>query len=349
MRPPDMSTKAGIVYAPHELCTSFDVRHRIIVLFAVFLLALIGETVAMEPKPIPVIFDTDIGTDIDDTWALALILASPELDLKLVVTDSGDTMERARITAKFLEASGRDDVPIGVGIPGGKIPLPQAPWAQDYNLDSYRGEIHKDGVGVLIDVIRRSDEEVVLIVVGPAPNISEALQRDPSIAGKARVVAMSGSVDKGYNSNPEPAPEYNVRASVAGSQAMYGAGWNLLIAPLDTAGQVKLKGELYRRLLGSDAPMVHALLDNYRVWAPEFRWGRYDPAIESSTLYDALAVALAYDEALCTIEDLKLEVTDDGFTRRKASGNPVRAALGWPDGGREAFEQFLVERLTSYR
>ncbi|MEM9408017.1 MAG: hypothetical protein AAGA81_18415, partial [Acidobacteriota bacterium] len=50
--------------------------------------------------PIPVIFDTDIGTDIDDTWALAQLLASPELDLRLVVTDSGDTETRARIVAK---------------------------------------------------------------------------------------------------------------------------------------------------------------------------------------------------------------------------------------------------------
>ena len=85
------------------------------------------------------------------------------------------------------------------------------------------------------------------------------------------------------------------------------------------------------------------------MWAPEFRWGRYDPSVESSTLFDALAVALAYDESLCSIEDLHLKVTDDGFTRRDASGNPVRAALGWPEGGRQTFERFLVERLTSYK
>jgi hypothetical protein len=42
---------------------------------------------------IPVILDTDIGTDIDDTWALAMLLKSPELDAKLVVSDSGDTAQ----------------------------------------------------------------------------------------------------------------------------------------------------------------------------------------------------------------------------------------------------------------
>ncbi|MEZ6080360.1 MAG: hypothetical protein R3C56_33220 [Pirellulaceae bacterium] len=33
------------------------------------------------------IFDTDIGDDIDDTWALAMLLRCPELDVKLVLGD----------------------------------------------------------------------------------------------------------------------------------------------------------------------------------------------------------------------------------------------------------------------
>jgi inosine-uridine nucleoside N-ribohydrolase len=44
------------------------------------------------------ILDTDIGTDIDDTWALQMILGSPEIDLRLAVTATGDTLTR---NAKF--------------------------------------------------------------------------------------------------------------------------------------------------------------------------------------------------------------------------------------------------------
>lgn len=43
--------------------------------------------------PVSVILDTDIGDDIDDTWALAMLLGMPQLDLKLVVTDYGNTPE----------------------------------------------------------------------------------------------------------------------------------------------------------------------------------------------------------------------------------------------------------------
>ncbi len=46
-----------------------------------------------EPKP--VILDTDIGGDIDDTWALALLLKCPELKPVLVASDAGYTAEDA--------------------------------------------------------------------------------------------------------------------------------------------------------------------------------------------------------------------------------------------------------------
>ena len=55
---------------------------------------------------IPVILDTDIGDDIDDTWALVLLLKSPELDLKLVVGDQGKPLYRARLIAKLLQVAG---------------------------------------------------------------------------------------------------------------------------------------------------------------------------------------------------------------------------------------------------
>ena len=64
----------------------------------------------------PVIFDTDIGDDIDDTWALALLLRCPELDVKLVVGDYGKPVYRARLLARMLQTAGRPDIPIGIGV-----------------------------------------------------------------------------------------------------------------------------------------------------------------------------------------------------------------------------------------
>jgi len=47
--------------------------------------------------PVPVIFDTDIGSDIDDTWALAFLLRCPELDVGLLTTDRGRPAYRAKL------------------------------------------------------------------------------------------------------------------------------------------------------------------------------------------------------------------------------------------------------------
>ena len=48
---------------------------------------------------VPVVLDTDIGDDIDDTWALVTLLKCPQFDLKLVTTTFGKAEYRAKISA----------------------------------------------------------------------------------------------------------------------------------------------------------------------------------------------------------------------------------------------------------
>ena len=73
-------------------------------------------TIAASAK-VPVILDTDIGTDMYDAFALALVLASPELDVRGVTTVSDDAYTRAMIVCRFLEAAGRQDIPVAAGRP----------------------------------------------------------------------------------------------------------------------------------------------------------------------------------------------------------------------------------------
>ena len=88
---------------------------------------------------IPVILDTDIGDDIDDTWALLMLLRMPEFDMKLAVGDYGNAIYRARLLAKLLELTGRSVVPIGVGIDQVDKPGGQSDWHGDYRLQDYPG------------------------------------------------------------------------------------------------------------------------------------------------------------------------------------------------------------------
>jgi len=64
---------------------------------------------------IPIILDTDIGTDIDDTWALLFLLQCPELEVKLITVSTDDTTYRAKIVAKILQLTNNTSIPIGIG------------------------------------------------------------------------------------------------------------------------------------------------------------------------------------------------------------------------------------------
>jgi inosine-uridine nucleoside N-ribohydrolase len=318
------------------------------------LLAALGlplPTAAAAPAPIPVILVTDIGTDIDDTWALAMILRSPELDLRLVLTDSGDTRYRAAVTAKFLAASGRGDVPVGIGLhqPMGEDRRNQAPWVAGYDLRQYPGAVHEDGVAALIEVIRRSAAPVTVIAVGPVPSLARALEQAPDIAARCRFIGMFGSFDRGYGDAPQPAAEYNVKADPAALRTVLAAPWReIVLTPLDTCGTVTLTGANYRAIWSAtEDPMLRALIENYCIFAPRVTWMRCDFfAVRSTTLFDAVAVYLAYSEELLESETVSFEVTDDGFTRRSASGPlKARVALRWKS--RAAFEDQLARRLQA--
>lgn len=299
----------------------------------------------------PVVFATDIGGDIDDTWALAHLLRSPELELKLVLTETGEARYRAAVAAKVLQAAGRTDVAVGLGRDFGVMTdehRHQAPYVRDYDLAQYPGVVHEDGVGALIDLVRNSPEPVTIIAVGPAPSLAAAVERDPQFAARCRFVGMYGSFDVGYDGAPTASAEWNVRGDVASLRTVLAAPWqDILLTPLDTCGTIVLDGRDYHAIW-SAAPvdaLVRAVIENYCYWAPRVPWMKCDFFTQrSSVLFDDVAVYLAYAETLVETETLRFRITDDGLTVRDPAGPyTARVALRWTD--QDAFETHLTERL----
>ena len=293
---------------------------------------------------IPVILDTDIGGDIDDTWALAMLLKSSELDLKLVVTDSGNTTYRAALTAKLLQIAERTDIPVGVGIHQTDETGPQEAWLDGYTLADYPGTVHQDGVAALIEMIMTAPDPITLLCIGPVPNIRAALAREPRIVEKARIVGMFGSVRKGYDGREAIDAEYNVYSDADACRQMFTAFPEVTITPLDTCGLVRLDGEKCQKILTCPDPLIQALMENNHIWARNVAWTHVDTHKQSSVLFDTVAVYLAFAEELLKIESLGIEVTDDGFTRVNDQAKTIRVATEWRD--LPAFTDLLVERLT---
>jgi inosine-uridine nucleoside N-ribohydrolase len=304
----------------------------------------------------PVIFDTDICDDIDDTWALALLLQSPELDCKLITTAVRDTEAKARVVAKYLDRVGRTDVPIGIGVKQPGNSWRQTGWAKDYDLSSYPGRVLTDGVQAIIDTIMNSPARVTLIAVGPLPNVAEALRREPRIAQKADFIGMHGSVYLGYSGQAKPDAEYNVKQNVEAAQTVFTAPWPMTITPLDTCGRVALTGEKYQQVLKCKNAIARNLMENYRLW---FRDGLRDKELDdagrdrltdekcnksSTTLFDTVAIYLAIQKDLAQMKSLPIRITDDGFTQVEEGAKMVDCALQWND--LDGYKSWLVERLT---
>jgi inosine-uridine nucleoside N-ribohydrolase len=295
-------------------------------------------------RPIPVILATDIGDDIDDTWALGLALKSPELDLKLVVGEYGKADYRAKLIAKFLQTVGRSDITVGVGMDGeprGDGGL--AAWVKDYDLNSYPGKVRRDGVQAIIDTIHQYGQGVTVICIAPMPNLAAAVERDPKIATLARFVGMQGSLRVGYGGSKTVSAEWNVKAAPKACQTVFAAPWEKTITPLDTCGLVNLDGERYGRVRDSKDVIAATVIENYRIWSKANKFG--DGAEHhSSTLFDTVAVYLAISQELCRMERLGVRVTDGGFTVIDPQANMVNAATEWKS--LDGFRDFLVARLV---
>ncbi len=177
-------------------------------IFASFLAATAGA--AASPRT-PILLDTDIGTDIDDAFALALIIESPEFDLVGVTTVSGDTQARARLAGKILWTAGGKwrQVPVVAGEPGPPQPIDQTRWAQGFESPQF---LKQAATEFMKQEIERHPGELTLVAIGELTNIAGLLKIDPTAAKRIkRIVLMGGSIARGYGQDQQAAAEWNIR------------------------------------------------------------------------------------------------------------------------------------------
>ncbi|MHA1488500.1 MAG: nucleoside hydrolase [Promethearchaeota archaeon] len=300
----------------------------------------------MNSKKIPVILDTDIGMDIDDTWALGLLLKCPELDVKLITTASDDTTIKARLVAKFLEIAGRTDIPIGIGPSENRKKGKLYRWIEDYELTRYPGSVHENGMEVLCSTIMDSSEPITLIAIGPLGTVAGALKMNSNITENARFVGMHGSIRIGYQGTPSPHPEYNVIRDIQACRDVFQAPWEKTITPLDTCGNIVLSGEHFERIMNCDNKIVKLIKENFEIWAKKNRLTKLiTEEKKTSILFDIVAIYLGFSEELLNIEELKIEVTEKGITKISEKGNNIRCATSWKDV--QGFKNLIVNRLVN--
>jgi len=273
-----------------------------------------------------VIVDTDIGDDIDDAFALALVLASPEFEVLGISTAWGDTALRVRLVQRWLAEVGRRDIPVAEGIATtSQTPFTQSRWARR-TASGAAGAPRS--VDFMLDNIRRHPGEITLLALGPLTNLAAAIQRDPATFRQLkRVVLMGGSVRRGYSKSAFHAPrppdkEYNIVSDIAAARAVFGSGVPLVMMPLDST-QIRLEEAARNALFARGAPLTDALTLLYHQWLDAYQpWSSATP-----TLFDVVPVAYAIDASLCPTTPLHIEVEADGMTKETAGAPNAQVCL----------------------
>jgi len=308
---------------------------RIPAVVPLFLGIFMGIARAETPARIPVIIDTDIGTDIDDALALALALASPELDLRGVTTVSDDAFTRAMIACRFLEAVGRADVPVAAGRAPRETPAVEGQY--QYGLRPGRKQPGKEtAVEFLYRQLKMRPGEITLIAIGDLTNIAELVARHPeSKPWIKRLVLMGGSVRVGYGNKAHPDREWNLRSDVKSAQGVFTSGVPLVVAPLDATVRVRLTAPLRQRIFARETALCWHLRALYELWGKE-----------TPTVFDPVAVTLALDESFCKMENLRIEVDNEGFTREGRGPPNCRVAMAIRS---DEYLESYVRRIVEWR
>ena len=280
-----------------------------------------------------VMIDTDIGDDVDDAFALALAVKSPEFEILGLSTTFGETELRAKLADRFLGEVGRSDIPVMAGKATAATAMSQRRYAEGGH---FARNSHGDAADFLLDQIRKHPSEITLIAIGPLMNVGAAIDRDAATFRKLkRVVIMGGSIrkgygDYGYNEHVAPSPEWNILNDVASAQKLFASGVPLFVMPLDST-QLKLDEVKRAFLFTRGTAVTDQLAILYHLWAQE-----------TPTLFDPMAVAFALKPELCPVTPLHIRVDEKGFTREEPGAANAQVCL---QSNPEDFFQFYLRRV----
>ncbi|HEX6158890.1 MAG TPA: nucleoside hydrolase [Thermoanaerobaculia bacterium] len=287
----------------------------------------------------PVLLDTDIGTDVDDLLALALLVGSPEVQLIGVTTVYGDTVLRARMTRLVLDQLECKSVPIGIGA---RETLSGRPvwWA------GHEGQgipeldrVQIDEGATAADLFQQAATEhrgrLELFAIGPLTNLAEAIAADDSFATSLRHLYIMGGAFWMEQA------EHNIKSDPEAADIVFRSGIPMTICGLDVTQRVRLREADMSQIRQAAGGIGSVLEDQVR------RWWAYTGATENH-LHDPVAVLPALHPDLFRFEqcDVHVEVEGANPGRTRADGCGTGAVRIAADVDVEAAEQEIVRRLV---
>ena len=274
--------------------------------------------------PTRVIIDTDPGAD--DAMAIILALNSPELRVEAltVVPGNVDAQQGLENALKLVSLAGRCDVTVAGGA---QHPLNQKLITAQFwhgknglaNVELPPAKCKKDprfGPDLIIEMVHKYPHEITLIPVGPLTNIALAVSKDPSIAALVKdIVIMGGSITGG---NVNGAAEANIYNDPEAAQIVFNAGWIVTMVGSDAGERTLMTRKYLAQLQTSHGPQSDFIAQIADFYLTRSEKSGYSGA----AMYDPLAVGIALDPTLGTLEKMHVDVETKGeFTRGETVAN----------------------------
>lgn len=261
-----------------------------------------------------VLIDTDIGDDIDDAFAIAFALHSPELNVKAITTVFGNVEARTKLALKLLKVFGREDIPVatGVGKPffertyrrdrylGDEVPRQAVVLVEDESLPK---PYPKHAVDLIISTVMDSRKEVTIIPVGALTNIATCIIKEPKLVERVKLVIMGGAVSNWFRPSLSRA-EHNIRCDPEAARIVFESGIPITMVGLDVTMKCVLSEEQVDRISKRGLATTTLLSHMTEAWG-----GR------RVTLHDPLAVAVSFEPTLTRTQLRLVNVVTTGKAR----------------------------------
>jgi len=181
---------------------------------------------ASAAEPVRLIFDTDMGNDIDDALALSMIhaLESRGECKLLAVTLTKDNPKAAPFVDAFNTFYGRGDVPIGVVRDGvtedeGKYLGSVVDHPERFPRDLLSGDDAPEAAGLIREILaKQPDQSVVIVQVGFSSNLARLLDSAADrelVERKVKLLSLMGG------DFPPFRAEYNIKVDLEASQKLF--------------------------------------------------------------------------------------------------------------------------------
>jgi len=229
--------------------------------------------------PVKIIYDTDIGTDVDDAIALAFALRRPEIQVLAVTTSRKEVHQRAAIVSRLLQVMGRTDVPYAPGSPvlfDGTVsretkPVNQFPFAG--SEDDRPKPACDDAQELFRQVIEANPGEVWLVIVGPFTNAAILLRDHPDVATKLKgMVCMGGDLSRPQN-------ETNIDNDRSAAPSVYASGLLKFDGTDDVTMRILVPKQDIEHLRAADTPTSRALLELIGYWKKTTAYSKPGPVL----------------------------------------------------------------------